>query len=238
MSSKNMGKNKAFYGLLLASVFCLFFIREPVFREAWRNLIPIYKQITWHWRGTAIWVLWGSVLFAMGYAYLFKITKHLFWFKWLLLILMLGYLCQLSFVFSSQWQGDKLNVRELSINPFPFNKPCDYSTAECKLGYIFGYTNEKPSVMSSQPQLPLTQVIGSNSINVHDVRVLASNQANNGYYLNNQWPLFDIKDKSILDKFLNYHQVVDLPSWLVVVNTIAPFIWGIFILLFIYLLTL
>jgi len=60
---------------------------------------------------------------------------------------------------------------------------------------------------------------------MHDVRQLACSEANNGLFLEVNWPLWPKTDSEEFTKFINYKQVVPLPWHLNVMNLISMLAW-------------
>jgi len=231
---KKLFKHKIFIALLLASLFQLANMRTTYLTDILRDLIPIiYKSITWYWRGTAVLVLFSGVFISCGYDMIFKKRKNIFVF--LGSILMTLSFCEILNTNSNFIFEPKNNSNYYTEN-FP-SQPLSSHYAHCDLGALFGYSNIFP------PQLSIKSgASGGKSIydsyqpgyyNMHDIRRLTSSEANGGYFLDHDWPLWPKTDSEEFEKFINFKQVVKLPAYIRILNFISGIVFVIYLFSFI-----
>ncbi len=178
---KPLFKNKIFIALFLASLFQLAMTRTTHASDLLRFLCPLYKQITWYWRGSAILLLFLSVLIAWGYQKVFTSGK-----KW---VVILGVVCifvNLAEITYVQMKHIDLSAikpplseitHTTDIPPKPFLKN---PFAPYCMGYIFGYGNEKPKEISVTDTSVYDEPV-KGDFTMHVVRRLAAPEANGGY---------------------------------------------------------
>lgn len=218
-----------FISLTWAALFQLAMTRTTHAQDLVRSIFPIYKQVTWYWRGSAIVLLLMAVCIAYGCQWLLTNTK-----KSVVLLgwaLMLVIYTDILLVHLTQTKlQSSLPVDKIFTADHPPPVPLQGQYAACTLGCIFGYGNEHPPQISFQGgsfDKPSDPVF----FNAHDVRRLAMKEADGGYYLMHRWPLWPRKDAQEFQKFINYKQVVPLPASLLILNVIGFSCWVIFILL-------
>ncbi len=192
-----------------------------------RAVIPLFKQITWYWRGYAIWLFAAAILIALGFSRLWQ-SRHQ-WGVILACVILSASVIELTLTHRLM-----INPRQvlhggtiLDKSPAP-EVPLTKEFASCYLGYIYGYGNETPSQLSAA--IAPGSLLGSHPehpdfYNMHDVRVLSCDQANKGYYLTHQWPLWPKADKVDFDRFVHFQQVVPLPQPLQWFNYFSLVIW-------------
>ena len=235
---KPLLKNKIFIALFLASLFQLAMTRTTHASELLRFLCPLYKQISWYWRGSAILLLFLSVLIAQGYQKVFTSKKR--WVVVLDIVCIFVNLAEITYVQMKHidLSAAKPPLSEImhatNIPPKPFLK---HPFAPYCMGYIFGYGNEKPKEISVTDSSVYDEPV-KGYFNMHDVRRLASSEANGGYYLNHPWPLWPRKDVQEFERFINYKQVVTLPAWLKIMNIFSAFAWIIYLIFGLRILTI
>jgi hypothetical protein len=228
--SREWFKSRLFISLALAALFQLALTQSGPVLPILRFFVPLFKQITWYYRGAAIDLLFIAVLIAIGYENLIKQSKRIPFF--IIALLMVANLTEILYVQSTQVTfklDPPLSVltRDIDPPPYPADRPWG---RPCLLGYVYGYGNEHPSQVQAsldtgcsiydQPQ--------PGFYNMHDVRILASSKADGGYYLKEKWPLWPRSDSKEFDKFIHYQQVVPLPLWLQIGNWLSMLIWLLF----------
>ncbi len=222
----NAFRSKAFVALLLAMVFQLAIIRTTHVADFVRSVFPLFKSITWYWRGNAILVLGISVLVAFGYEYLLQHKK-----KALVVCAVLLMVVNLSEILYANRKmptpTDEHPISEILTPYMPPAKPLCVN-GPCNLDNIYGYGNTYPSVLSIK-KMDVSDEPVAGYYNMHDVRQLAGPQAKGGYYLTHPWPLWPRADKEEFEKFINYKQVVTIPPYLKLINTASGIGWIIFI---------
>ena len=224
-------KSKAFIALFLASVFQFAMTRTTHAVDLVRFFVPIYTQISWYWRGSAILVFFACVFVAMGYEILFKKNhKVLLWGGFLLMVLNLGemgytHLKQMDFSMNPP-------LRDIFKEYRPLAKPLTINSSPCMIGGIFGYGNECPiqnRAGGGEPACGLGNSVyaggDAEHYNMNDVRRLASPEADHAFYMKHDWPLWPKKDKEEFERFINYKQVIQLPMRLRIMNIVSGLAW-------------
>ena len=204
--------NKALIALLIAALFQLILTRTTHMGDFIRMICPLYKQITWHWRGSAIVIIALAALMARGFQWV--MTQRREWIMRGAIVLLAAHLLQIGYVYTYHM---KLSVspaiNTLMVNDHPVTKPLTNHYAPALMGYLFGYGNEHPPQLSYAHQLPIMTEIKPGFLNMHDIRLLASQRADHGYYLTHQWPLWSVKDKALLERFVNFEQIIEPPMY-------------------------
>jgi len=224
-------KSRLFICLALAAMYQLALTQGDPVLCTLRFFVPLFKQITWYARGSAIVLLFLAALIAIGYESLIKQSKKIPFY--IIAVLMTANLIEIVYVQATQinFKMDPPLVDLMhDINPPPY--PADKPWGQCLLGYVFGYDHENPAQLQAKldPGASVYDEPRPGFYNMHDVRVLASAQADGGYYLKEKWPLWPRKDAKALQEFIHYKQVVALPLWLSIGNWVSLFLWFIFFL--------
>lgn len=221
-------QNRLFITLVLAALVQLAFTQGEDALSALRHFFPLFKQIGWVYRGSAIVLLLAAVLIALGYeAMLSKGKRGILYGVALLMALNIAEIvyAQAGRMDFKTWPA----FSEIAKEDPPVPYPADRAWTPCLLGYVYGYGNERPPVLSAQVEAGSSFYVEPRPgfYNVHDVRVLGSCEADGGRFLNEKWPLW-AKDDSPeeFDKFIHYQQVVALPEWLKTGNLISGIAWG------------
>ena len=180
-----------------------------------RSVLPIYKQVTGHWRGHILIVMFLCILIVAGYEMMlrcrFKIVKVL------VLMLMVLNIFEITYIYSKTFHlsfKDQIPARYARVPTAPLKE----HFAECRLANLYGQGQATPDQVSFVPGSVDDCADHPDYYNMHDVRLIGSVQATGGYYLTHKWPLWPKSDAATFEKFVNYKQVVDLPLWLKVVN--------------------
>jgi len=226
---KKIWSKAIFISLGLAVIFQCAMTRTTHAQDLVRAVFPIYKQITWYWRGSAIVLLLMAVCIAYGCQWLLTNSKrYLVFLGWVLMLMIYSDILWVHLTQTPLVLNPPINQMVVRNNPPPV--PLQGQYAGCQLGCIFGYGNEHPPQVSFKGGKfddPSDTVF----FNAHDVRRLAMKEADGGYYLKHSWPLWPKKDAESFQKFINYHQVVPIPESLVIMNAIGSGFWCFFILL-------
>ena len=228
-------KSRMFIALVLAVLFQCAMTHTQFMPDFVRHVCPLYKQVTWYWRGFGILLLFIAILVALGYETFLENSR-----KWMvvlgfsLMLLNLAEICYFNFQVIDFKPDPPLNT--IARNLIPLSKPFDQlNYAPYCLGYIFGYGNERPPQLSvvsgsiyDQPQ--------QGYYNMHDVRRLGSKEADGGYFMKHQWPLWPRKDSAEFNRFINYKQVVPLPMELRILNKVSLMAWIVYLIMMLLLL--
>ena len=237
---KELFRSKAFVGLLLASLFQFGMTRSHYVADALRTILPLYKQITWYWRGTGIVTFFFCVLMASGYQFVLQ------WRNKFLVFLVLGLMTlNLAEILNVQLKQLDFSpnppfkdVLDTSNNP-KFPKPLVYNNFCCNLSNIYGYLNPYPSQISIGASINGGQSIDLSPqegyYNMHDARRIASSEANHGYFLDHAWPLWPRTDQAEFEKFINYKQIIKLPLYIRIMNKVSMGLWIIYVVAFLWL---
>ncbi len=225
-------KNKAFWALVVACLFQVALTRTTHMADLERMIIPIFKQITWYWRGSGILVLFLIVLVSVGLDFFIRRGREIG--HYLSLLLMIGICLDIFWVQEHQikftFKPESYRIYQRPSQP---TDPLIYPYGTCKIGDIFGYGNENPPQISVSDGSVFDKPKrgGNEYYNLHDVRVLGSSCADGGYFLSHNWPLFPKKDKDVFERFINYHQIVPLPPYLLALNWLCLMGWVVYITL-------
>jgi len=233
---KKLIKSKPFIGLLIASVFQFGLTRSTHVGDLMRFVAPFYQQISFHWRGSATLIFFSIVFIAAGYELCFNSRKRL-----LIILALLFILCNFFEIFHTYRQTLSISMKPpLSVifqDARTPTQPLKEHFADCNLGSMFGYGNMKPKQLTYSPSRPVDASLVPGYYNMHDIRLLFSDEADNGYYMTHDWPLWPIEDSEEFEKFINYKQVVSIPPRLRQINRVGAIAWifyvaGLLLLLF------
>ena len=209
---------KIFTGLLLAVIFQLALMRTTHVADLIRSLIPLYKSITWYWRGTPILCLMVIVFVARGYE---RILGHKKWGLFLAVILMALNLSEIMWANHRYFKLPDPPVSAIMVNSMDLPKPLKMHYT-CCIDYIFGYGNSYPPQLSINAGEDFWHYSRNPAYyNMHDVRAMFDPKTPKGYYMEHPWPLWPKADKKEFDEFINFKQIVKPSAWLQFINKIS-----------------
>jgi hypothetical protein len=147
------------------------------------------------------------------------------------------------------WQITSVQLKQFDENPLSpeppitqigkpvmnFTNPLTKNNYACNLTHLFGYNNPWPphfAIVDAGNNWQGGEIFKSPQpgyYNMHDVRLLASAKADDGYYYRHKWPLWPMKDKKELEEFIRLKQVVKIPNHLKWMNRLSLLAWIIFL---------
>ena len=217
-------KSKLFVGLLFASFVQICLTRSTHAGDLLRMIAPVYKQITHYWRGSAILVFVMSVLVGIGYEKLLNASR-----KGLNIFAVILMLVTLGEIFTTYRYRFNLTTNPPLAALFkeenPPSKPMTEHCAPCNLSNIFGYGHLVPThlLIDLSKSFYYSPVPGY--YNVLDVRKLFGSSGNNAFYFTHDWPLWPKADSAEFERYINYHQVIEIPRGLRLMNYLSALTW-------------
>ena len=227
---KRILKSKTFWGLFLAAFSQVILVRTTHWGDLIREAIPLLKQITWHWRGSATLIFISCLLIAVGYESLLK-YRHVLRRVFVLAFMILNF-SEIIYVYA--------HFQKLNFSPQPPlvqifqgadlpSRPLEKHYVHSSLANIYGYGNSFPPQLSYDPHLPVSESPLEGYYNLHDVRRLAGQEADQGYFLTHDWPLWPKEDQKEFERFVNYRQVIEIPLYLKTINGASILGWLIYL---------
>ena len=204
-------KEKWFYCLLVSSILQLILTRTSHFGELFRTFVPALKEISWFYRGIIVHVFTASFFVALGVQRLTRMTR------WPIASIIFSLLIldfSIVYIVSGIWspvnaQTAPFILREQVIaHAGPNQAIFGYNRVGC-YNPILGYTGA-----SYHSQAVSGFILKENTrgfYNINDVRALFSPQGRSGIYRTEPWPLWLVADRIVLDDFLMFKQVNELP---------------------------
>ena len=204
-------KTKWFYCLLVASVFQFVLTRTTHFGELIRTLVPALREISWFYRDIIVYVFTVSFFVALGVDRLSRGTSLP-----IAAIISCLLICDFAIVYivSGTWSP----VKEATVDIISMERVFAHKgTNQAKFVYnrigcynpILGYTGG--SYHSQVVNGLILEEKTKGFYNMNDVRALFSPQGRTGIYSSEPWPLWPVADRNVLDEFLMFKQVNDLP---------------------------
>ena len=204
-------KEKWFYCLLVSSILQLILTRTSHFGELFRTFVPALKEISWFYRGIIVHVFTASFFVALGVQRLTRMTR------WPIASIIFSLLIlDLSIVYIVSGIWSPVNAQTAPFIPReqviahagPNQAIFGYNRVGC-YNPILGYTGA-----SYHSQAVSGFILKENTrgfYNINDVRALFSPQGRTGIYRTEPWPLWPVADRKVLDDFLMFKQVNELP---------------------------
>ena len=202
---------KWFYCLLAASILQFVLTRTSHFGQLIRTLVPALAEISWFYRGIIVHVFTASFFVALGVDRLSQMTRLP-----VAAIIFCLFICDFSIVYivSGTWSPVKeptvklISMERVIAHEGPNQAIFGYNRVGC-YNPILGYTGASYH----------SQVVGGLVLeektkgfyNMNDVRALFSPQGRTGIYRSEPWPLWPVADRKVLDEFLMFKQVNELP---------------------------
>ena len=204
-------KTKWFYCLLAASVFQFVLTRTTHFGELIRTLVPALAEISWFYRGIIVHVFAASFFVALGVDRLSRMTKLP-----IAAIVFCLLICDFAIVYivSGTWSPVReptvklISMERVIAHEGPNQAIFGYNRVWC-YNPILGYKRE-----NYQSQVVNGLVLEEKTkgfYNMNDVRALFSPQGRTGIYRTEPWPLWPVADRKVLEQFLMFKQVNELP---------------------------
>ena len=216
-------RTKAAWALFAAGWFQASLTQRGEVADFVRSIAPIYKQITWYWRGQIIMVLFLCLFIAFGYETMlrsrFKILRVL------AVVLMLATVGQIGHTYSKALNFKSTPITEIARDPNPPPKPLKNHYTKCVLSNIYGYGDDFPAELAYTPNSSVYESKDASCYNMHDVRRLAGPEADGGHFLKERWPLWPKTDSAAFERFINYKQVIAVPFRLRVMNCVSALAW-------------
>lgn len=220
-------RTKAGWALFAAGWFQAMLTQRGEIADFIRTIAPIYKQITWYWRGQIIMVLFLCLLIAFGYETMLKSRfKALQTLAVVLMVLTFG---QIGMTYNRALNFKSTPLVELARDPDAPPKPFESHYTKCMLSNIYGYGDDFPAELAYIPNTSVYESKVENCYNMHDVRRLAGPEANGGRFLKERWPLWPKADTAEFTRFINYQQVVAVPLRLRIMNYISALAWVLYL---------
>ena len=204
-------KEKWFYGLLVSSILQLILTRTSHFGELFRTFVPALKEISWYYRGIIVHVFTASFFVALGVQRLTRMTR---WPIASIIFILLILDFSVVYIISGTWSPVTEPVVQLTKmeSAYAYDDPnpafFDDRRVAC-YNPILGYT-----AGSFHSQVGNGSILNENILgfyNINDVRALFSPQGRSGIYRTEPWPLWLVADRIVLDEFLMFKQVNELP---------------------------
>ena len=204
-------KEKWFYCLLVSSILQLILTRTSHFGELFRTFVPALKEISWFYRGIIVHVFTASFFVALGVQRLTRMTR---WPIASIIFFLLILDFSVVYIISGTWSPVTEPVVQLTKmeSAYAYDDPnpafFDDRRVAC-YNPILGYT-----AGSFHSQVGNGSILNENILgfyNINDVRALFSPQGRTGIYRTEPWPLWPVADRKVLDDFLMFKQVNELP---------------------------
>ncbi len=218
--TKQLFHLKIFIGLLLAVCFQLALMRTTHVADLIRHVIPLYKSVTWYWRGTPILVLLAVTFIAIGYETMLRdITKKgLVLLAGILMVLNLG---EILWANHRYFTFPDPPLADIGRPSFIVSKPLQ-NHFFCRIDYIFGYGNTFPPQLSINHRVNVWDYFQNpDYYNMHDVRALFDPKTPRAYYLEHPWPLWPKTNSKEFEEFINFKQVVKPSPQLQLLNKLS-----------------
>ena len=204
-------KTKWFYCLLAASILQFIITRTTHFGELIRTLVPALSEISWFYRGIIVHVFTASFFVALGVDRLSRVTRLP-----IAAIVFCLLICDFAIVYivSGTWSPVKeptvklISMERVIAHEGPNQAIFGYNRVGC-YNPILGYGGG-----SYHSQVVNGLILEENTkgfYNMNDVRALFSPQGRTGIYRSEPWPLWPVADRKVLDEFLMFKQVNELP---------------------------
>lgn len=222
LKSKHLLKSRAFTSLLIAALFQLAITRTPYVADLVRYLVPVYKSITWYWRGSIILVFCVSVMVACGYEHLFDKRRALA--TWTGVVLALVNLGEIHYAYQfdgrhTRFETPFIGFLTETMPPKPYSS---HMSGTC-YDPLFGYSGEYYHGVFAEGSVYESR--DAEYYNMHDVRRLAGDEAEDSHFMHNDWPLWPKTDAADFERFINYQQVITVPIRLRVINAASAVAW-------------